>query len=78
MVRIVCVSRVTELPVQTHFFLCILLGLGTVVTKKVTRPDRYTEKKLLQFDVFEYFWKKGFYITSGIKFGGHYLLLFLS
>lgn len=79
-------GTLSQLPLQNTFYgLPLILlpeevhvikkhGLGTVVSKKVTRPDCYTEKKLLQFDVFEYFWKKEFYITSGIKFGGHYLL----
>lgn len=44
------------------------VGWGNVVSKKTT-----FEKKD-SYDIFDYFWSKGFYITSGIKFGGNYLL----
>lgn len=41
-------------------------GWGHVVSKKPTKPQPN--------EIFKDLWTKGFYITSGIKFGGDYLL----
>ncbi|CEP12273.1 hypothetical protein [Parasitella parasitica] len=32
------------------------------------------ERKKINATVFDFFWLQGYYITSGIKFGGHFLL----
>ncbi|CAO3652346.1 unnamed protein product [Mucor fragilis] len=32
------------------------------------------KRRKLNADVFDFFWSQGFYITSGIKFGGQFLL----
>lgn len=41
-------------------------GWGNIVSKKPRKPQ--------ENQIFNDLWSKGFYITSGIKFGGDYLL----
>ncbi|KAI8374872.1 tRNA intron endonuclease [Blakeslea trispora] len=66
-----------QFPLQNTFYGLPLLLLPEEVyllAKKGYTDVDCNISETLRTAVFEYFWSKGFYITSGIKFGGDFLL----
>ncbi|KAI8098098.1 tRNA intron endonuclease [Gilbertella persicaria] len=66
-----------QFPLQNTFYGLPLLLLPEEVCLLVKKDFATVDNKIsetLRSMVFEYFWSKGFYLTSGIKFGGDFLL----
>ncbi|KAI8352828.1 tRNA-splicing endonuclease subunit Sen34-like protein [Choanephora cucurbitarum] len=66
-----------QFPLQNTFYGLPLLLIPEEVyllNKKGWSNIREDINDTLRAVVFEYFWSKGFYLTSGIKFGGDFLL----
>ncbi|KAI8979763.1 tRNA intron endonuclease [Mycotypha africana] len=77
-------GTLTQAPLQNNYMglpLVLLPEEVDLLLKKgfatLTDPSQridLTENQKIRATIFDYFWTKGYYITSGIKFGGDFLL----
>lgn len=58
--------------VPSHIHTCSLWENNIAKPTDFTFPE--TELESLRYEVFNYFWEKGFYLTSGAKFGCDFLV----